>query len=182
MKKLELYAGQDLAQALLTLKLEAKARKEDCFAVFNGEKIYSTDTLDEAYKKIVGCTYEEFLAKIEEWKRERERKKKEFKEKIPEYTESYRSEARGIIAEKDLEHWDEIVPIRLSDLYHGWELRCTLDIVKIMNNEKEALESRIAKAKAEFVKQDHSGMSASLMFAMLRAFCPNGENLVNELK
>ena len=182
MKKIDLYAGQELSEALLSLKLEAKQCGEDCFAVFNGKEVYSTDSIDDAYNRVLGCSYNEHIAKVAEWRMQREKKEQEFREKIPELTDSYRNEARGIIAEKDLEHWDNIVPIRLSDLYHGWELRCTLDVVKIMNDTKSSIEDRIAKAKDTFIQQGHSGMSASLMFAMLSVFSPNGEELVKELK
>lgn len=182
MKKIELYAGQELSESLLTLKIEAKTSGEDCFAEFNGKEIYSTDTIDEAYIRVLGCSYDEHLMKIKEWREQREKKKQDFKKKIPELTEKFCNEARGIIAEKDLNYWDSIVPIRLNDLYHGWELSCTLDIVKIMNNKEEPKENRINKAKKEFIKQDHSGMSACLMFSMLRAFAPDSDDLIKELK
>lgn len=182
MKEIKLYAGQELSEALLSIKLEAKQCGEDCFAMFNGKEVYSTDSIDDAYNRVLGCSYNEHIAKVAEWRMQREKEELEFREKIPELTDSYRNEARGIIAEKDLEHWDMIVPIRLSDLYHGWELRCTLDIVKIMNDTKSSIEDRIAKAKDTFTQQGHSGMSASLMFLMLNVFLPNGEELVKELK
>ena len=51
-----------------------------------------------------------------------------------------------------------------------------------MNDTKSSIEDRIAKAKDTFIQQGHSGMSASLMFAMLSVFSPNGEELVKELK
>lgn len=182
MKKVDLYAGQELSEALLSIKLEAKLCGEDCFAEFNGKEIYSTDSIDDAYNRVLGCSYNEHLAKVAECRIQREKKEQEFREKIPELTESYRSKARGIIAEKDLEHWDRIVPVRLSDLYHGWELRCTLDIVKIMNNTEQPIGARVEKAKEAFIKQGHSGMSARLMFAMINVFSPNGYELVEELK
>lgn len=182
MKKVDLYAGQELSEALLGIKLEAKKCGEDCCAVFNGKEVCSTDSIDDAYNRVFGCSYNEHIKKVAEWKLQRKKKEQEFREKIPELTDSYRNEARGIIAEKDLEYWDKIVPIRLSDLYHGWELRCTLDIVKIMNDTKLSIADRIAKAKDTFIQQEHSGMSASLMFATLDVFSPNGEELIKELK
>ena len=182
MKKVDLYPGLELHEALLRIKLEAKKCGEHCFAVFNGKEVYSTDSIDDAYNRVLGCSYNEHIAKVEEWRMQRKKKEQEFIEKIPELIESYRNEARGIIAEKDLAYWDKIVPIRLSDLYHGWELSCTLDIVKVMNDTKSSIEDRVAKAKDIFIQQGHTGMSTTLMFAMLNVFSPNSKELVKELK
>ena len=182
MKRIDKYLGTELSEALLGLKIEAKACGEDCYMNFNDKEVYSTDTLDDAYMRVCGYTYEEHEKKVQEWLDERKREKEEFKSKIPEFTEHYRNEARGVILEEDLECWDKIVPIRLADLYRGYELRCTLDIVGIMIDESLSLRNRIALAETEFERQGHSGMSASLMFAMLMKFCPNGEKLVNSLR
>lgn len=43
-------------------------------------------------------------------------------------------------------------------------------------------EDRLKDAKSVFDKQGHSGLSASLLFAMLREFCPNGTEVVNYIK
>ena len=182
MKKIESLPGVKLDETLLALKLEAKFRGEDCYYLFNGKEIYSTDTLDEAYLRITGRTYDEHCVKMAAWRERRELEKQYFEKKIPELTEFFRSEARGIIAEKDLAHWDEIVPARLEDIYHGLELSSTLDIVKIMNQTDQPLESRISQAKSEFIRQGHSGMSAVLMYSMLTVFCPEGQALVTELQ
>ena len=182
MKKIDKYLGTGLSEALLGLKLEAKACGEDCYMDFNDKEVYSTDTLDDAYMRVCGYTYEEHKKKVQEWLDERKKEEEEFKSKIPEFTEHYRNEARGVIAEDDLEYWDKIVPIRLGDLYRGYELRCTIDIVKIMKKDSTPLEDRLKDAKNEFEHQCHSGMSAWLMFGMLSRFCPYGEDLVNDLK
>ena len=182
MRKIDKYIGTELDQVLLNLKIESKSCNEDCYIDFNGKEVYSTDTLDEAYIKVCGCSYGEHKKRVQEWLYQREREAEEFKSKIPEFTEHYRNEARGVILEEDLEYWDKIVPIRLGDLYRGYELRCTLDIVRIMKRVSTPLGDRLNDAKCEFERQNHSGMSAGLMFSMLSRFCPNGEELVNSLR
>lgn len=77
---------------------------------------------------------------------------------------------------------DKCVPIRLSDLYHGYELNCTLDIAKIMGDEETDLESRMKKAYKVFNEEGHSGMSASLVMAMLREFSPYGNEISDAIK
>lgn len=64
----------------------------------------------------------------------------------------------------------------------GIELGYTLDIIRIMRDESISLDERLVKAQQEFYSQGHRGGSASLMFAMLCKFCPNGEKLVEYLR
>ena len=47
MKEISLLAGANLDVALEILKKEAEKVGEPCFGVFNGNKLYSTDTTDE---------------------------------------------------------------------------------------------------------------------------------------
>ena len=168
MKKVELWGVLDLDGAIKRLKDEAEKNCCVCWAEFNMEKIYSTDSVDEAYLKVCGCTKAERDAKEKQWHEEYERKEQEHKANIPALTEKYRQEARGLVIEEELEYWDEIVPIRLGDLYHGMELGCTLSLIRVMKEESIPLDERLVKAHRVFDSQGHSGMSAGLMFAMLR--------------
>ena len=49
-----------------------------------------------------------------------DREEREFKEQIPKLTEEWKKKGREILAEDKWDYWDEIVPTRLGDLYHGW--------------------------------------------------------------
>ena len=178
MEKIKLYAGCSIEMAYSELHKTGSP----CCTEFNGVEITSEDSLDDLYIKITGLSKDEFDKKQQEAHDEYVRREEEHKAKIPELTEFYRKEARGIILEDKLEVWDKIVPIRLSDLYHGYELNCTLDIAKIMGDEETDLESRMKKAYKEFNGQGHSGMSASLVMAMLREFCPYGNEISNAIK
>lgn len=176
MKEVEFLAGTSIDSAWSQLLTVSAQCKETCFGRFNGNEIYSTDTLDEAYKKVTGLTLAEWKAEEEREHQEYIRRKKEHEAQIPELIERYRKEARGLILEEQYDFWDEIVPIRLKDLYEGMELQCVLDICKIMRTE-EKLEDRLRKACQTFDNQGHSGMSASLVIGMIKQFCPDGKVL-----
>lgn len=182
MKQVEIWGALNLDDALKKVKEEAEKFGCVCWAVFNMEKIYSTDSVDGAYIKVCGCTKAEYDEKVRKEQEEWERQVREHKANIPALTEQYRKEARGLVIEEELEFWDKCVPIRLNDLYQGMELSCTLSIIRVMKDESISLDERLVKAHRVFDSQGHSGMSASLMFSMLCKFCPNGDKLVEYLR
>ena len=179
MKKIEFLPGDSIDTAWKEL-LKASAECGDtCFGEFNGREIRSTDTLDEAYMKILGKTKSEHEKEMQDWRNEYERREKEHKDNIPNLIPIYREKARGVILEDQYEYWDKIVPIRLDDLYHGMELDATLDLCKIMRDESMSYDERLKKAYDTFMDQGHSGMSAGLVASMLRTFCPDGHDLAD---
>ena len=179
MKKIEFYAGMDITDAWKLLLKESAECEDTCCGNFNGKEIYSTDTLDEAYLKVVGKTKAEHDKAMQDWCDEYDRKEKEHKDNISNLVPGYCEKARGVILEDQYEYWDEIVPVRLGDLYHGMELDCTLDLCKIMRDESLSYDERLRKAYDAFMNQGHSGMSAGLVASMLRVFCPDGEDLAD---
>lgn len=181
MKEIEFYAGETIQNAWKTLLKESAECGETCFGTFNGQQLLSTDTLDEAYKKVTGLTKSEFDEQDRKEREEYKRREEEFIASIPSKTEEYKKAARGVIIEEQYEYWDKIVPIRLKDLYHGMELDATLEICRIMRDESDSLEGRIEKAKEAFDNQGHSGMSAGLVLSMIKAFCPHGKQVVEKI-
>lgn len=179
MKEIDLFAGTNLDEAIEILKKEAEQASETCFGKFNGKILYSTDTVDEAYMKVLGKTKAEFKEGQRKWKEEYDRAEREHQAKISKLTEKYRNEARGLVLDSELEYWDEIVPIRLGDLYHGMELQQVLDCCKIMRDESLVYVARLEKAYDAFMSAGHSGMSANLTMAMLARFCPHGAELAD---
>lgn len=179
MKKIEFYAGDTIDTAWKKLLRESADCGDTCFGMFNDKEIRSTDTLDEAYVKVLGKTKAEFDDAVKKEREEYERKKKEHEDNIPNLVPEYCEKARGVILEDQYEFWDKIVPIRLRDLYRGMELDATLDLCKIMRDESVGYDERIRKAYDTFMGQGHSGMSASLVASMLKAFCPDGEDLAD---
>lgn len=179
MKEIKFLPGSDIDSAWQELLRESADCKDTCCGMFNGKEIRSTDTLDEVYVKVLGETKEQYDKEMQDWRDEYARKEKEHKDNIPNLVPGYCERARGVILEDQYEYWDKIVPIRLGDLYHGMELDCTLDLCKIMRDESISYDKRIRKAYRTFMNQGHSGMSASLVASMLRAFCPNGDELAD---
>lgn len=179
MKEIDLFAGSNLDKAIEKLKKEAKKAGEPCFGVFNGKKLYSTDTVDEAYMKVLGKTKAEHEELYQKWKEYYDQAERKHQARIPQLTEIYRNEARGLVLDSELEYWDEIVPIRLGDIYHGMELQQVLDCCKIMRDESLVFAARLEKAYDVFMAEGHSGMSANLTMAMLARFCPHGIELAD---
>jgi hypothetical protein len=179
MIKVDFLVGTTIDRAIEELKIKSEVMHEDCCGDFNGKILYSTDSVDDAYMKVIGKTKADFDENLRRQKEEYERQEREHKEKIPELSEEYKKAARGVILESSYDEWDKIVPIRLGDLYRGMELGATLDLCKIMRDEAMSYDERLRKAYDAFMKQGHSGMSAGLVAAMLKKFCPNGEDLAD---
>ena len=145
---------------------------------FNEKRLYSdTVTMDNAYLEVTGKTKAEFDKAQQEWHDNYNKAKKEHENNIPQLTEKWKIRGREILTEDKWEYWDEIIPIRLNDLYEGMELGSCLDIVKILNNDKS-----LEEAKQEIEKQNHSGMSWGLVCLMVKEFCERGEEFVNYVK
>ena len=180
MKEVELYGGT-IDSYLKSLREMAAADKsgEVLKAVFNDKYLLSTDTDDDAYLRITGKTKAEHNEEVRKWQEAREAKRKAHEARIPKLTEHYRKVARGVIIENELEYWDEIVPIRLGDLYRGMELDQVLDCARVMRDETMSRLERRRKAYEIFNDAGHSGMSAGLTMAMLRRFCPDGNELAD---
>ena len=134
------------------------------------------------YVKVTGKTKAEFDKEQKEWVEDYRRTRNEFKNKIPELTEQYIKEAEGVIVPDKLDYWKKIVPIRLSDLYYGMELDQTLTISRIMGDEETNFEDRMRKSYKIFNDAGHTGMSANLTMAMLRTFCPYGNEIADAIK
>lgn len=182
MKEIEFYAGENIENAWKTLLRASAECGDTCYGMFNDKQILSTDTLDEAYKKVTGLTKSELDEQERKEHEEYKRKEEEHIASIPEKTKEYCAAARGVIIEEQYDYWDKIVPIRLRDLYHGMELDATLEICKIMRDESLSRCERLDAAKKAFDDQGHSGMSAGLVLSMIKAFCPDGTAVYNTIK
>lgn len=179
MRQIEFYCGCNVEKAWHMLQKEAEDSGEPCSGMFNDKELFSTDTLDEAYMKITGMTKAESDAHIKQWLDERKRKEQEHKALIPKLTEMYRKRARGLVLDETLESWDEVVPIRLGDIYRGMELGNVLECCSVMRDESLSREERLRKAYGIFADEGHSGTSAAITMAMLRKFCPDGNELAD---
>jgi len=179
MKQIKFYGGCNIDEALLMLQQVAEKSGEQCCGEFNGKTLFSTDTLDEAYMKVTGKTKAEHDLHVKQWLDEQKRQREEHEARIPKLTEMYRQKARGLVLDDTLEYWDKIVPIRLGDIYRGMELGNVLECCRVMRDESLNREERLRKAYGIFSDAGHSGNSATLTMAMLRKFCPDGNELAD---
>jgi hypothetical protein len=160
--------------------LAHKAKGEFVKYNFNGHWLYSdTVTMDNAYLEVTGKTFDEFK-KFEEEERQKLIKKMEEEEQAAkENILNWINQGHKLLSQEKWDKWDEIVPIRANDLYHGMELDNTLEIQKILSSNGKEESFEVAKKCMD--DQGHSGMSWSLVCAMIKEFCTNGEEFVKWL-
>lgn len=169
-KNIELSIGCSLEEAITKLKIYKKNNIK-AKADFNGN-ILSTDKLDidENFLMITGKNKNDFLKSIEEEVEKEERNKKNrlclLKKKGKEF-----------FKDDLLIKWNEVCEKRINFIYHGKELLCLIKIIEKI--EKKASHEEVLK---EFIEQNHSGMSSSLMFALLKEFNENGGKIIESYK
>src|SRR5699024_3891712 len=112
-----------------------------------------------------GVTKKEYEKKIEDYNETIHKREQEHKNNFFRLVEYYKQQGRKILPKAKWKDWDEIVPIRLSDLYKGMELDSCLNIVKLLNEG-----GTLDEAREEFYNQGHSGMSGSLVCYMVEEF------------
>lgn len=157
--------------------LEYKEKGELVKYNFNEHWLYSDMiTMDSAFLEVTGKNKADFYKAQEEYfeklRIESELAEKAAQENIPNWIER----GHELLSEDKWEEWDKIVPIRASDLYHGMELDNTLQIQEILKNDYS--EKSFEEAKVCMEDQGHSGMSWSLVCAMIKEFCIHGEEFV----
>lgn len=173
-KKIHFGAGENIEAAINQLE-HYKSIGELVYGDFNGQKLYSDkDDLDSAYLKITGKTKVEFDTEMKAENDRYKAEKKKHEEAIPELTKEWIEKGKATLDEQYHEKWEKCVPIRLSDLYQGMELKCCLDIVKALNDG-----CSLETAKSIIDSQDHSGMSHGLVCSMVKAFCNRGSEFVS---
>lgn len=158
-------------EGAVNMLLEYRDRGILACGTFNGVTLYSdVVTVNGAYLKITGKTKAQFDNAQQGWRDEYAREEKEHKDRIPEVSEVWKSKGREVLSKDRWDYWDKIVPIRLGDLYRGMELKCCLDIVKMLNDGGE-----LDEAKIMIENQGHSGMSFGLVRSMVRELCDRGQ-------
>lgn len=164
-KEIKVRVGDRLENAHNNLVDLERSTGKKYFSNFNGKFIFSDETLDQNFYRICGRTKFE---DDEIWRKrneEYERRQAEHAAKIPDLEKEWIEKGHEILPEEFWARWDEIVPIRLRDLYQGMELGACLDILKAVKRG----DSR-EKIERLFGEQGHSGCSAGLVCSMIREF------------
>lgn len=167
-----------LGQSIETAVKELKSYEELVCGSFNGKMLYSdVDDVDSAYVKIIGKTKTEHDAELELENERYEELKRKHKESIPELTKEWIEKGKQVLDKKYLKTWKKCVPIRLDDLYQGFELGACLEIAKALN-----AGCGLETAKIIIENQGHSGMSFNLVCSMVKSFCDRGSEFVTYVK
>lgn len=173
--EIDLDCGLSIIGSVKLLHSKAEATDKKYFGEFNGHKLTSDMTVDEAYIECLGRTSKEFKDEQEKWRQDLIRKEEEHKKKIPELIKCWIKEGHEVLSQDKWTEWDKCVPIRLGDLYEGMELGQCLDIIKAVNEDSIAAGIEVMK------NQGHSGMSWGLMKSMIYTFCDCGTEFVEAL-
>lgn len=173
--EIDLDCGLSIIDSVKLLHSKAEATDKKYFGKFNGHKLTSDMTVDEAYIECLGRTSKEFKDEQEKWRQDLIRKEEEHKKKIPELIKCWIKEGHEVLSQDKWTEWDKCVPIRLGDLYEGMELGQCLDIIKAVNEDSIAAGIEVMK------NQGHSGMSWGLMKSMIYTFCDCGTEFVEAL-
>jgi hypothetical protein len=125
-------------------------------------------TRDEAFMEVLGKTEQDHKKSVRDHLSRIEREKRDHEQSIPAKTAFWIEEGKSVLREDLWDEWAKCVPIRLSDLYRGMELKCCLDIIKLIRA------NLFEEAKTEIESQGHSGMSFSLVKSMVCHFHEKG--------
>lgn len=168
----------DIDDLAFQVKSNIKNKKYPFFCNFNGKFIIvgkeENISEDDIYKFICGKTKEEKELADKRWIEEHHKKEEEWKNKVPTLVDGYIEKGHKLLNQKYWNIWDKCVPIRLSDLYHGMELDCVLELIKL---EKE--NASFDEIKKALDNQGHSGMSYSLVRVMYRELSDKGKEYFN---
>ena len=167
--------GMTIEEAVKYLRQLSYETGKDYCGTFNGHKLTSDMTVDEAYIKCIGKTFKEFKDEQEKMRQDLIIREEEHKKKIPELTKYWIKEGHKVLSQNKWNEWDRCVHIRLDDLYEGMELGQCLDIIKTIKDNSIVAGIEVMK------NQGHSGMSWGLMKSMIKTFCDDGEEFIREL-
>lgn len=173
----ELSAGSIIETAVDMLQeLQNKGVPAKC--EFNGKTLYSdTVTLESAYHVITGKSYKECMDAQKQWRENYDREQQEWKNNLPVKIAEWIEKGKKILDSDMLDEWVKIVPARAGGIYHGMELDACLEIVKILNGGKP-----VEDAAKMIELQGHSGMSYSLVRAMVNKFSKRGAEFIEATK
>ncbi len=155
--------------------LEAKARGESVYIMFEGHKLCSdTITPESAYLQVTGKTEIEYKKDLnrqrEEYKKDFEKWQKEYQTEqailnIPYWTER----GQRLIYPERYQEWEKWVNNRARDLYYGADLEVALEIMQIIENG-----ATIEEATNIFEKQVHADMPNSMIRKIIFNFSSKG--------
>ena len=160
----ESYWGNNIDDVYQALQ-EYKKQGQKYQVQFNGKLLNCDMTLDECYILVTGMSYKDFHDKLQEMYEESQKELEEHKARTPELVKKWKKWGKENLSFFKRIKWNKCVPIRLDDLYQGWELDCFKEFF-------EAYKAGKSKKELKQVLQDqgHSGMSYGLICSMIYSF------------
>lgn len=142
--------GSLLDDAVKTLD-RAKEKGEEGYIVFQGEKIYTGITLDEAYLKFTGHTKEEFEKILEKKQAQYNKEQQEEREEAVRMMSEWITRGEKVIFPERHERWQKYVVDQVQGIYNGTHVKHVLNILEALNAgaTKEEIDLLLHKASEE---------------------------------
>ena len=166
-QKVNLYGNLDEVARRLQVFREAGV---NVYVDFNGQKLYALlDDLDSCYVKVTGKTKKEFELAEKKWREDYEKRKAEAAAKAEAAVPSYIEAGKTLVYPQKQKEWEQCVKVRVSDLYHGAELKNAIDAMKVLQENGD-----FEKAKKVIDGAGHSGASYGMTMNIIISFSKVG--------
>lgn len=106
--EIDLDCGLSIIDSVKLLHSKAEATDKKYFGEFNGHKLTSDMTVDEAYIECLGRTSKEFKDEQEKWRQDLIKREEEHKKKIPELTKYWIKEGHKVLSQDKWDEWDKM--------------------------------------------------------------------------
>lgn len=171
--EMKTYAGQNLEDIVIELEKLRRQGKLNCYANFNGIKLYSLDvTMDSAFKECLNCTRKTWLKREKRWleesKKQIEKWKKEAQEKLPTWIE----EGKKYIHPEKFSNWEKTCIASANGDYSGLEVEKALEIMQMIEDGK-----LFKEIKEKVLSDGHSGMTYSRTMKIVLLYAKRGPAL-----
>lgn len=161
--------GDTVVDAYNALHLKSEETGKRYRLMFNGEELYSDETLDEMYIKVVGKTKQEF----DDYVSLVTLRSKKYTPIKYDYIVRY---GKGIIDPKYWDNLEKIAVYSLEGRYKGRDLKAAIDVINFLRAGKSS------KAKKELLNQGHSEDSLNIVCSMIYALSDEGTDFCKTIK
>jgi hypothetical protein len=146
--------------------------------IFNGHVLdsFCHNNVDRVFKEVLGVSKKDYDKVVKAKREEIRRENDEFQKRVPEIINDYIERGHKILDEKYHKLWDECVPVRVNDIYHGLECNACLDLIQMLNNGDD-----FDDVNEVFNNQDHSGLSHAMVCSMLVQLCDRGSDFIKHV-
>lgn len=172
MKKIELPLGLEVKYTYDYLLKKALEYREPVYGNFNDNQVNSTMSEDDIFLTITGKHKDEWDGYCKAEKEKMDALEKQYQDRVPELKKEYLREAStAYYFKKEMfNDFNDILEKHLRSLYHDCNIRCMLEICKVLADNKENKSLALKTAKQVFDNQGHSGHSAGITASLVSLF------------